>query len=92
MKTFLTLAVLSTLGLASQPAQAGFYFEGLTPFVEAPNCNDPYATRCGRDNAHHPHHMKEHAKPDHKAHGHHGAKAPHKGMKVRTKTRSDLEK
>ncbi|MFX4300057.1 hypothetical protein [Pseudosulfitobacter pseudonitzschiae] len=41
----LTASGLTVSGL---PAFAAFYFEGLMPHTEAPNCNDPYATTCGR--------------------------------------------
>ena len=49
MKQTMILAALAASFLgAGAPAQAGFYFEGLMPYTEAPNCNDPYATNCGR--------------------------------------------
>lgn len=49
MNRILTLAATAALMAgASAPAQAAFYFEGLMPYTDAPNCNDPYATTCGR--------------------------------------------
>lgn len=49
MKQTMILAALAASFIgASAPVQAGFYFEGLMPYTEAPNCNDPYATTCGR--------------------------------------------
>ncbi len=49
MKQTMILAALAASMLATTtPVQAGFYFEGLMPYKEAPNCNDPYATTCGR--------------------------------------------
>lgn len=49
MKRAVLLALTTTcLTSAALPAAAAFYFEGLLPHTEAPNCNDPYATTCGR--------------------------------------------
>jgi len=49
MNKLLKFAAVATLMTgATTPAHAAFYFEGLTPFQDAPNCNDPYATTCGR--------------------------------------------
>lgn len=47
MAPMATAAAISLMSIAA-PAQAGFYFEGLQPHVDAPNCNDAYATECGR--------------------------------------------
>ena len=46
----LTFATLTGLALiaAAPAAQAAFYFEGLEPYLDPPNCNDPFATTCGR--------------------------------------------
>lgn len=41
------LAALVLLGLAPA-AQAAFFYEGVKPLMDAPNCNDAYATTCGR--------------------------------------------
>jgi hypothetical protein len=92
MKNLMTLAAAAALmtGLTA-PAQAAFYFEGLQPYTEAPNCNDPYATECGRY-GHVPH-------MDEKPHKHIEAPAPlhvpdydHAPKKPRYETREGLEK
>lgn len=44
----LTATTTASLLSVSIPAQAAFYFEGLQPHIDAPNCNDAYATECGR--------------------------------------------
>lgn len=47
-KTFLLALAASSFTAVAMPASAAFYFEGLMPHTEPPNCNDPYATTCGR--------------------------------------------
>lgn len=47
-KTLILAALAASFTGLSAPAQAAFYFEGLMPYTDAPNCNDPYATTCGR--------------------------------------------
>lgn len=49
MKRAAIIALTATsLTAIALPAAAAFYFEGLMPHTEPPNCNDPYATTCGR--------------------------------------------
>jgi hypothetical protein len=66
MKTLSLIAIAATMTGITAPAHAAFYFEGLTPYTEAPNCNDPYATTCGRYGQV-PHYSGEKkASPDHR--------------------------
>ena len=48
MKKLAYLAIAASMTGVTAPANAAFYFEGLAPYTDAPNCNDPYATTCGR--------------------------------------------
>lgn len=70
-KATLLAAAISGIFSLAVPAQAGFYFEGLMPLTEAPNCNDPYAKACGRYGhvPHAPGAALPHGEKDH-SHGH----------------------
>ncbi|MBT28090.1 MAG: hypothetical protein CMO01_00405 [Thalassobius sp.] len=47
-KTLSIAALAAPLLALAAPASAAFYYEGLLPYTQAPNCTDPYATECGR--------------------------------------------
>lgn len=40
------LAFTLALTAAPGPARAAFFFEGLAPFMQSPDCNDPHARTC----------------------------------------------
>lgn len=87
------------VGLAV-PVHAGFYFEGLRPYTDAPNCNDPYAVECGRyghvpHNEIHDQNIDHHGLQryeDHNAPQIRPKSRPQIRPKSRPKTRSILEK
>lgn len=90
MKRAAIIALTATsLTAIALPAAAAFYFEGLMPHTEPPNCNDPYATTCGRYGQV-PHYQGEKsAKPEHPV-----VRPDHKVMKPapRYHTREGLDK
>lgn len=86
-RSILSLALLCALGTTAVPAKAAFYFEGLMPFTEAPNCADPFATTCGRYGAV-PHTTDEETGTRHVPQAPEAEEAP----KMRTWTRPGLEK
>jgi hypothetical protein len=96
MKKILILAAaVASLNAVSAPAYAGFYFEGLMPYTDPPNCNDPYATTCGRYGQVPHTGTAKTVKPAHShaapTHVHPHVKAPMKPA-VRYKTREGLDK
>lgn len=74
----------------STPVHAAFYFEGLTQYQDAPNCNDPYAKTCGRYGQ-----VEHEKKPSEKVNGMHlevQPKTEPEKPSVRRETRPGLEK